>query len=147
MPRAWLDAWLGPIAAWRYVDAAGSVGRINRASEMPTVATPILPLGAYAVQARIPQINRLLNAWRDIGALPQDAAQLADEQLHQAAQHGLTLNEDCFIFAMNGLTMPAQWVKHPAVKTAIQRAAQAECTLAEALSQLDMQTQQEIESA
>ena len=144
VPQTWLDAWLGPIAAWRYVNAAGQIGQINRASEMPTVATPILPPGAYAAQQRIPLLNRLLNAWRDIDGLPPDAARRADEALQQAAQHGLVASGDQLFFALNGLLLPERWAQHPATRACIQQAVAAESSLPDAFAKLDAQTQAEI---
>lgn len=144
VPQPWLDAWLGPITAWRYLDAAGQVRQINRASELPAAASAILPPGAAAAQQRIPLLNKLLIAWRDMDVLPPDAAKRADEQLLKAAQQGLSASGDQLFFALNGLLLPERWVQHPATRACIQRAVQAESSLADAFAKLDAYTQKEI---
>ena len=145
MSQDWLDVWLGPIVAWRYLNAAGKLRALNRLSPFlaPTSAW-VLSVEASRAQQRIPQLADLLQAWREHEALPQDAAQRADAQLEEAAQHGLTAGEDLLFFALSGLTLPAQWVQHPATKAAIQRAVQAECALAETFDKLDARTLSEI---
>ena len=145
MPQDWLDAWLGPIVAWRYLNAAGKLRALNRLRPSVTPASAwVLSTEAGRAQHRIPQLADLLQAWRENEELPQDAAQRADAQLEAAAQHGLTAGEDLLFFALTGLTLPAQWATHPATKAAIQRAVQAECTLAETFDKLDARTLNEI---
>lgn len=145
----WLDTWLGPIVAWRYLDAAGKLQGLNRQSAGRLVSTPlfVLPPAAYSAQQRIPQLADLLQAWREDEQLPQDAARAADAQLEEAARHGLTAIDDVMFFAINGLALPAQWASHPATRTAIQRTVKAECSLADAFDKLDAQSRAEITRA
>ena len=144
----WLDAWLGPIVAWRYLDAAGKLQALKqRATLVESASMYVLPPAAVSAQQRIPQLADLLQAWRDDEQLPQDAARAADAQLEEAARHGLTAIDDVMFFAINGLALPAQWANHPATRAAIQRAVDAECSLADAFDKLDAQSQKEIAHA
>lgn len=141
------ERFLSEVSSWWFVDMTQGLRRVSPESEVheehandpPTTDRPMSPQQVHAVwaeQDRIREGRLVAMAMRKAGIpLPASPEPMIDDAVHRAHECGLRGEQDVVFFAMNSLTLSAEWFEHPVVKAALSEIASGEeLTLADTLA-------------
>ncbi|AWG27585.1 DUF4123 domain-containing protein [Burkholderia cenocepacia] len=113
-----MDALLGPVATWTYLDPVSGWTVVNGAAE-PEAAFAVTA-DQHARIARIELVQRGLDLLRCNGTAPRpDMSALLDAQLAKGEAHGLA-GGDLLAFALHGTLVSPCFDRHPRVRAILQ---------------------------
>jgi hypothetical protein len=119
-----LDALMGPLRRWWYVDISGKTCCIKRGAPERPLQPPRLGKHHFAAMGRLRLARLVMLALKKTGHVIEEQPEVTiDDLVRQAQEQGLSRSEDVVLHTLNTLSMGPQWLEHPAVQQAIAEAA------------------------
>jgi hypothetical protein len=114
-----LEALLGPVASWTYLDLAGDWTTVSATGESATGFA--VSVQQFEQIARIEVVQRALEMLRNNGtSVKPDTPALLDAELSKGEAYGLA-GTDLLAFALHGALVSPYFDRHPRVRAVLQK--------------------------